>query len=59
MKGDTVELTDSQHVSTAEAPDTQAVIEADKSPATQYLQGARLHGVTATYVPPSPTEHTI
>jgi hypothetical protein len=51
MEGERLKLNDSQHVSIAEAPDTQAVIGAGKSSPTQYLEGVRLHGITATYVP--------
>lgn len=48
MEGERLKLNDIQHVSTAEAPDTQAVIGEGKSSPTQYLEGVRLHAVTAT-----------
>lgn len=50
MKEETVEPNASQHAGNAQVPDAEAVIEAGKSrpPTQQYLQGARLHGITAT-----------
>ncbi|KAJ5578744.1 MFS general substrate transporter [Penicillium hispanicum] len=48
MKGDSVELNESSHFSTAEVADTETMIEAGEGPSTQYLEGARLYALTAT-----------
>lgn len=47
MNEDAMELNESQYVSTDEVSDTPAVIEATESPSIKYLEGARLHIVTA------------
>ncbi|KAJ5107924.1 MFS general substrate transporter [Penicillium angulare] len=39
-----------RNVSTAEVSDTQAAMEEGESPPSQYLEGARLHVLTATWV---------
>lgn len=47
MKQESISLDESQHVSIAEATAIEPVIEGYKS-SPQYIEGARLHGITAT-----------